>query len=80
MSIELVMPNNHLVLCYPLLLPSIFPRIRVFLNELALCIRWPKYWNFSLSISPSHDYSEMISFRIDFFYLLAVQGTLKSLL
>ena len=81
MSIKLVMPSNHLNLCRPLLLlPSIFPRIRVFSNESALCIRWPKYWSFSFSISPSNDYSRLISFRIDWFDLLAVQGTLKSLL
>ena len=79
--IELVMPSNHLVLCHPLLLlPSICPSIRVFSNELALPIRWPKYWNFSFSISPSNKYSGVISFRIDWFNLLAVQGTLKSLL
>ena len=76
MSIVLVMPSNHLILCCPLLLPSIFPSIRVFSNELAPCIRWPKYWNFSFSISPSNDYSGLIAFRIDCFYLLAVQGTL----
>ena len=81
MSVELVMPSNHLVLCHPLiLLPSIFPSIRVFSNELVLCIRWPKYWSFSFSISPSNDYSGLISFRMDWFYLLAVQGSLKSLL
>ena len=81
MSIELVMPSNHLILCCPLLLlPSIFPSIRVFSNELILSIRWPKYWSFSFSISPSNDYSGLISFRIDWFDLLAVQGTLKSLL
>ena len=75
------MPSNHLVLCCPLLLlPSIFPSIRVFSNELALHIRWPKYWSFSFSISPSSEYSGLISFRIDWFYLLAVQRTLKSLL
>ena len=80
MSVELVMPSNHLILCHPLLLlPSVFPNIRVFSNELALCIRWPKYWSFSFSISPSNDYSGLISFRIDGFDLLAVQGTLKSL-
>ena len=74
-------PTNHLILCCPLLLlPSIFPSIRVFSNELALHIRWPKYWNFSFSISPSKEYSGLISFRIDWFDLLAVQGTLKSLL
>ena len=80
MSIESVMPSNHLILCHPLLLlPSIFPSIRVFFNELALHIRWPKYWNLSFSISPSKQYSGLISFRIDWFDL-AVQGTLKSLL
>jgi len=80
-SIELVMPSSHLVLCCPLLLlPSIFPSIRVFSNESALCIRWPKYWSFSFSISPSNEYSGLISFRIDWFDLLAVQETLKSLL
>jgi len=81
MSIESVMPSNHLILCPPLLLlPSIFPSIRVFSNESALCIRWPKYWNFSFNISPSSEHSGLISFRMDFFDLLAVQGTLKSLL
>ena len=81
MSIELVMPSNHLILCHPLLLlPSIFPSIWVFSNELALRIRWPKYWSFSISISPSNEYSRLISFRIDWFDVLAVQGTLKSLL
>ena len=81
MSFELVMPSNHLTLCYPLLLlPSIFASIRVFLNESVLHIRWPKYWSFSLSISPSNEYSELISFRIDWLDILAVQGTLKSLL
>ena len=81
MSAELVMPSNHLTLCCPLLLlPSIFPRIRVFSNELVLLIRWPKYWSFSFSISPSNEYSWLISFRIDWFDLLDVQGTLKSLL
>ena len=81
MSIELVMPSNHLILCRPpLLLPSIFPSIRVFSNESALCIRWPKYWNFNFSISPSYEYSRLIFFRIDWFDLLAVQETLKSLL
>ena len=80
-SVESVMPSNHLILCRPLLLlPSIFPSIRVFSNESALCIRWPKYWSLSFSISPSNEYSGFISFRIDFFGLLAVQGTLKSLL
>ena len=81
MSIELVMLSNHLILCLSLfLLPSISPRIRVFSNEVALHIRWPKYWSFSFSISPSNEYLRLISFRIDWFYLLAVQGTLKSLL
>ena len=79
MSIESVMPSNHLILCRPLL-PSIFPSIRVFSNESVLCIRWPKYWNFSLSISPSNEYSGLISFRIDWYGFLAVQGTVKSLL
>ena len=80
-SIELVMPSNHLILCHPLLLlPSIFPSIRVFSNESVLCIRCPKYWSFSFSISPSNDYSGLISFRMDSLDLLAVQGTLKSLL
>ena len=79
-SIELVMPSNHLVLCHPLLLTSIFPSIRVFSNELALRIRWPKYWSFSFSISPSSEYSGLISFRMDWFDSLAIQGTLKSLL
>ena len=75
------MPANHLILCRPLLLlPSIFPSIRVFSNESALRIRWPKFWSFSFSISPSNEYSELISFRIDWFNILAVQGTLKSLL
>ena len=79
MSIESVMPPNHLILCCPLILPpSIFPRIRVFSNELVLCIRWPKYWSFSFSISAFSEYSGLISFRIDWFDLLAVQGTLKS--
>ena len=78
-SIESVMPSNHLLLCYPLLLlPSIFPSIRVFPSESALHIRWPKYWSFSFSISPSSEYSGLISFRIDWFDLLAVQWTLKS--
>ena len=80
MSIESVMPSNHLVLCHPLLLLlSIFPSIRVFSNKLALCLRWPKNWSFSLSNNPSNEYSELISFRIDWFDLLAVQGTLRSL-
>ena len=78
--IESVMPSNHLILCHPLLLlPSIFPSIRVFSNESVLRIRWPKYWNFSFSISPSNEYSELISFRMDWLDLLAVQGTLKRL-
>ena len=81
MSIESVMPSIHLILCCPLLLPpSIFPSIRVFSNDLGLHIRWPKYWNFSFSISPSDEYSGLISFRIDWFDLLAVHRTLKSLL
>ena len=81
MSTESVMPSNHLILCYPLLLmPSMFLSIRVFSNELALCIRWPKYWSFSFSISPSSKHSGLISFRTDWLDLLAVQGTLKSLL
>ena len=81
MSIRSVMPSNHLFLCHSLLLlPSIFPSIRVFINESALHIRWPKYWSFNFSISPSNEYSGLISFRIDWFDLLAVQGTLKSLL
>ena len=80
MSIESVMLSNHLILCCPLLLLSIFPRIRVFSDESVLYIRWPKYWSFSFSISPSNEYSVLISFRIDWFDLLAVQETLKSLL
>ena len=81
MSIELVMPFNYLILCHLLLLlPSIFPSIRVFSNESFLCIRWPKYWSFSFSISPSNEYSEVISFRMDLLDLLAAQGTCKSLL
>ena len=81
MPIESMMPSNHLMLCcLLLLLPSIFPSIGVFSNESVLCIRWPKYWSFSFSISPSNDYSGLILFRIDWFNLLAVQGTLKSLL
>ena len=80
MSIESVMSSNHLILCCPLLLqPPIFPSIRVFSNESALHIRWPKYWRFSFSISPSSEYSGLISFQIDWFDLLAVQGTLKNL-
>ena len=80
MSIELVVPSNHLILCRPLLLPSVFPDIRVFSTESVLHIRWPKYWSFSFSIHPSNEYSGLISFRIDWFDLLAVQGILKSLL
>ena len=81
MSIESVMPSNHLILCRPLLLlPSIFPNIRVFSNESALRIRWPEYWTFSFNISPSNEHPGLISFRMDWFGLLAVQGTLKSLL
>ena len=81
MSVELVVLSNHLIFCQPLfLLPSIFPSIKVFFNESALHTRWPKYWSFSFSISPSNEYSGLISFRIDWFDLLAVQGTLKSLL
>ena len=81
MSIESVMPSNHLILCHPLLLPpSVFPSIRVFSNESVLYIRWPKFWSFSFSISPSNEYSGLISFRMDWLGLLAVQGTLKSLL
>ena len=81
MFIDLVMPSNHLILCRPLLLlPSIFPSIRVFSSESALYIRWPKDWSFSFSISPSNEYSGLISFRMDWLDLLAVQGTLKSLL
>ena len=81
MSIELVMPSNHLILCHPLLLlPSIFPSIRVFSNESALRLRWPKYWSFSFNISPSNEHPGLISFRMDWLDLLTVQGTLKSLL
>ena len=80
MSIESVILSNHLILCHSLLLPSIFPNIRVFSNESALHIRWPKYWSFSFSISLSNDYSWLISFRIDWFELFAVQRTFKSLL
>ena len=81
MSIESVMPSSHLILCHPLLLlPSVFPSIRVFPNESVFRIRWPKYWNFSFNISPSNEHPGLISFRIDWLDLLAVQGTLKSLL
>ena len=81
MSIELVMPSKHLIICHPLLLPpSIFPSIRVFSSKSVLCIRWPKDWSLSFSLSPSNEYSGLISFRIDLFDLLAVQGTLKCLL
>ena len=81
MSIELVMPSSHLILCHPLiLLPSTFPNIRVFSNESALHIRWPKYWSFSFNISPSNEHSGLISFRMNWLNLLAVQQTLKSLL
>ena len=81
MSIKLVMPSNHLILCHPLLLPpSVFPSMRVFSNEPVLHIRWPKYWSFSFSISPSNEYSGLISFRMDWLDLLAVQETFKSLL
>ena len=81
MSIELVMPSNHLILCHPLLLlPSIFPSIRVFSNGSALCIKWPKYWSFSFNISPSNEHPGLISFRMDWLDLLAVHRTLKSLL
>ena len=81
MSIDSVIPSNHLIICHPVLLPpSVFPSIRVFSNESVLHIRWPKYWSFSISISPSNEYSGLISFRIDCFHLLAVHDTLKSLL
>ena len=81
MSIKLVMPSNHLILCHPLLLPpSVFPSLKVFSNESVLPIRWPKYWSFSFSISPSNEYSGLIFFRIDWLNLLEVQGTLKNLL
>ena len=80
MSIELVMPSNHLILCQPLLPSSIFPSIRVFSNESVLRIRWPKYWSFSFNISPSNEHPGLISFRMDWLDLLAVQGILKSLL
>ena len=78
--VRLVMPSNHLILCCPLLLPSVLPSIRVFSNESGLCIRWPKYWSFSFSISPSSEHPGLISFRMDWLGLLAVPGTLKSLL
>ena len=80
MSIQLVMPSNHLTFCRPLLLPSIFPSITVFSNESVLCIRWPEYWNFIFIISPSNEYSRLVSFRMEWLDLVAVQGTLKSLL
>ena len=81
MSVESVKTSNHLILCHPLLLPpSIFPSVRVFSNESVLCIRWPEYWSFSFNISPSNEYSGLISFRMDWFHPLAIQGTLKSLL
>ena len=80
MSMESMMPSNHLIFCCPLLLPSVFPSIRVFSNGSALHIRWPKYWSFSFSITPTNEYPRLISFRIDWFDLIAVQGTLKSLL
>ena len=81
MLIELIVPSNHLILCFPLLLmPSIIPSIKVFSNESVLCIRWPKYWSFSFSISPSNEYSGLISFKMDCLDLRAVQGTLKGLL
>ena len=81
MSIKSVMPSNHLLLCHPLLLlPSIFPSSRLFFNESALCIRWPKYWSLNFSISPSNEYSGLISFRMDWLDLLAIRGTLRSLL
>ena len=79
LSIELVMPSNHLIFCRPLLLLSVFPSIRVFSNESALCIRWPKYWSFTFNISPFNEHSGLISFRTAWLDLLAVQGTLKSL-
>ena len=80
MSVESMMPSKHLVLCHPLLLPSILPSIRVFSNESDLLIRWPEFWNFSFSTSPCNEYSELISFRIDWFDLFALQRTLKSIL
>ena len=79
-SIQLLMPSNHITLYYPPLLPSLFPSIRVFSSKSVLCIRWPKYWSFSFSISPSNEYSGLISFRMDWLDLLSAQGTLKSLL
>ena len=80
-SVELVIPSSHLILCHTLfLLPSVFPSIKVFSSEWAVCVKWPKYWSFSFSISPSNEYSELISFRMDWLDLLAVQGTLKALL
>ena len=80
MSVESMMPSNHLILCHPFLLPSVFPSIRVFSEESVLCIRWSKYRSYSFSISPSNEYLRLISFRMDWLDLLAVQGTLKSLL
>ena len=80
MSIVLVMPSSHFILCHPLLLPSVFPSIWVFSNELVLCIRWPKYWSFSFNISPSNEDPGLIAFRMDWLDLLAIQGTIKSLL
>ena len=80
MSVDSVMPSNNLILCHPLLLPSILPNIRVFSNESVLPIRWPKYWSFSFNINPSNEHPGLISFRVDWLDLLAVQGTLKSLL
>ena len=81
MSIESVLPSKHLILCHPLLLlHSMFPSIRVLSNEVALCIRWPEYWSFSFSISPSNEYSGLITFRIDWFDILSVQGTLRGLI
>ena len=80
MSIESTVPSSHLTLCHPLLLPSVFPSIRVFSNESTLCIKWPEYWSFSFSISPSNEYSGLISFRIDWFDLFVVQRALKSLI
>jgi len=80
LSIELVMPSNHFILCHPLLPPSVFASIRVFSNESTLCMRWPKYWSFSFNISPSNEHPGLISFRMDWLDLLAAQGTLKSLL